>query len=577
MNAGATLARGSNCSHSQLWNIVNPWQVAALMVGYSRNFLIAALVLFLISPALAQTQDETKTYQLSGIVVNSITGKPIPRVLVQIVSLNAAILTGPEGDFSFDGLREGSAQIQLTKPGYFRPGQHNANMLPYTVRVGKDAGKVVLKLAPTAAVGGTILGNGEEPLEGVQVSLLLWKVLNGRRQLVSEGAITASDEDGNYRISGLVPGRYYLQINASGASRTILGAQTANGGETYPAGIYFPAGNDVASAEPLDLAAGQYKEANFSLKTVPSFRIAGKISNPGDWNLNPPMFVNDIQQPLIVANRFERQSGAFEFRSVPEGRYRLQLGGADATGHFASSFETLAVHSNLPDLQFAIRPGLDIPVVVEQDFVKGGVPRGHCWSRGSTPGDVRESDCSDYPAVQVEMHSLDYAQLEFRSEYGPIKDGFRVRGVAPGRYSVRATPMFGGYVQSLRCNGVDLLREPVIVGEGGDVAPIEVVLRDDGAMLQAKIPAAGAEQQVQIVVFPDPMTSEPQVTARGFGNQIGLGPLPPGTYKVFAFDSNEEFETSAETMAKYAAQAASVTVGANENASVVLELIHIGD
>lgn len=558
------------------------------MVGYSRNFLLAPLVLFLASSALAQAQDETRTYQLSGIIVNSITGKPIPRVLVHIDPLNAAMVTGPEGDFSFDGLREGKAQIQLTKPGYFRPGQHGANSLPYTVHIGKETGKVVLKLAPTAVIGGTILGNGEEPLEGVQVELLMWRVLNGRRQLVSEGANTVSDEDGNYRISGLAPGRYYLQINASGASRTILGAQAANGGESYPAGIYFPAGNDVAGAEPLDLAAGQYKEANFSLKTVPTFRIAGKISNPGDWKLLPPMFVNDVQQPVILPIRFEAQSGAFEFRSVPEGRYRLQLGGSDATGQYISRFETLAVHSNLPDLQLVIRPGLDIPVVVHEDFVKGG-QRGRCWSRDAA-GEEHQSDCSELPAVQVEMYSLDYAQLEFRSNDGPPQgrslglnpgissnDGFRVRGVAPGRYSVHATPTFGGYVQSLRCNGVDLLREPLMVSEGDEVDPIEVVLRDDGAMLQTKIPAAGAEQQVQVVVFPDPMTTEPQTTARGFGNQIGLGPIPPGTYKVFAFDSNEEFEISAEKMTKYAAQAASVTVGANENASVVLELIHIGE
>jgi hypothetical protein len=547
------------------------------MVGHSRNFLLlAALVLFFASLVFAQAEGETKTYQLSGTVVNSITGKPVPRVLVHLTVPEAAILTGPEGDFSFNGVREGIAEIQLTKPGYFRPGQHEASILPYRVNVGKDTGKLALKLAPTAAVGGTILGNGEEPLEGVQVRVLMWKVFNGRRQLFPQTANAVSDEDGNYRISHLLPGRYYLSVNASGVSRSILGAQTANGGETYPASVYFPAGNDVAGTEPLDLSAGQYKEANFSLKTVRSFRIAGKISNPGDWKLNPPIFVDELQQPIILPNRFEPQSGSFEFRNIPEGRYRLQLGGINAKGQFSYTFQTLAVHSNLPDLRFAIRSGVNIPVLVQQDFVHGGLPRGHCWSGGS-PAEMHESDCSDYPAVQVEMRSLDYWQLEFRSDRQPLKEGFSVRGVAPGRYSVRASPIFGGYVQSLRCNGIDLLREPLIVGEGGDVGPIEVVLRDDGATLQTKIPAASPDQPVQIVVFPEPMTSEPQTTARGFGNEIGLGPLAPGTYKVFAFDSNEELEISADTVSKYAAQATTVTVGANENARVVLELIHFGE
>lgn len=542
------------------------------MVAYSRNLLLlSALVLFFASSTLAQTGDETKTYQLSGTVINSITGKPIPRVLVRLSSPKVAILTGPEGDFSIDGVRPGMAEIQLTKPGYFRPGQHEAYSLPYTVKVDKDMGKVVLKLAPMAAIGGTILGDGEEPLEGVQVRILMWKVLNGRRQLAPETANDVSDEDGNYRIGHLLPGRYYLRVNAAGAARSILGAQTANGGETYPASVYFPAGNDVAGAEAIDLSAGQYKEANLSLKTVPSFRVAGKISNPGDWKLNPPMFVDDVQQPIMLPGRFDPQSGSFEFRNLPEGRYRLQLAGVDATGQFSSTFQFLAVHSNLPDLRLAIRPGLDIPVVVQQAFVNGAISR-RCWTH-----EGQESDCSGFPAVQVELRSLDYWQLEYRSDPRPPKGVFGVRGVAPGRYSVRVSPMFGGYVQSLRCNGMDLLREPLVVTDGEDVGPIEVVLRDDGATLQAKIPAASPGQQVQIVVFPDPMTSEPQTSARGYGNQIGLGPVPPGTYKVFAFDSDEELEMSAEKMAKYAGQAASVTVGASENASVVLELIHIGD
>ena len=555
-----------------LWNIVKPWQVAALMVRYSRNLLLlSALVLFLASSVFAQAEGESKTYQVSGAVINSITGKPISRVLVRLNTVEAAILTGPEGDFSFDGVREGSAEILLNKPGYFRPGQHEADIQPYRVKVGKDTGKVVLKLAPMAAIGGTILDDGEEPIEGVRVSVLMWKVVDGRMQLSPEPVSAFSDDDGNYRISHLLPGRYYLRVNASGVSRTILGAQTANGGETYPASVYFPAGNDVAGAEPVDLSAGQYREANFSLKKVPSFRIAGKVSNPGDWKLNPPMFVDDVQQPIMLPGRFDPQSGSFEFRNVPEGRYRLQLAGVDATGQFSSTFQLLAVHSNLPDLRLAIRPGLDIPVVVQQDFVNGAISR-RCWNH-----EGQESDCAGFPSVQVELRSLDYWQLEFRSDPRPPKGVFGVRGVAPGRYSVRVSPMFGGYVQSLRCNGMDLLREPLVVAEGADVEPIEVVLRDDGATLQTKIPAASPEQQVQVVVFPDPMTIEPQTTAKGFGNQIGLGPLPPGTYKVFAFDSGEDLEMSAEKMAKYAGQAASVTVGANESASVVLELIHIGD
>jgi hypothetical protein len=81
------------------------------------------------------------------------------------------------------------------------------------------------------------------------------------------------------------------------------------------------------------------------------------------------------------------------------------------------------------------------------------------------------------------------------------------------------------------------------------------------------------------LLFPEFAPNEPLVNLDigATGNRAFRG-LPPGNYKVFAFDSVEELEYgNPEVMAKYNAKAATVTVTAGESATVTVELIHTGD
>lgn len=558
------------------------------MVRSSRSvILLPALTLFLVLAAPSQTGDQSPTYKLSGTVVDSVTGRPIPRVLVRLISLNRSMLTGPEGDFSFDNMSRGTLEIVINKPGYFASGASAANSAPYgpgalhRVEVGPDAGKVVLKLAPQAVITGTVAGNDEEPLEGVHINVLASQVMEGKRRWVPMHVPAFSDEDGNFRVGGLPPGRYYVAVEAGRVGRTMLGAQSANVRETYPPIVYFPESNDLSSATPLDLAPGRHQEVRFTLKTVPSFKVAGVIANPGDWSgLSAPALVDQFEQPLIQADRFDRQSGAFEFRAVPAGNYWVHFGGRNPGEHYSYSsiHRKLAVHGNIADLRLTLHPGFDIPIILRSDFVHENRSRGHCRY---TPegGEIQESDCSDYPDARVELHSLDFPRLQFQSDAGPLKASFGIHGVAPGQYSIRAEATFGGYVQSARCGSLDLLREPLVVPEDGHVEPIEIVVRDDPATLKINVRMDKPGRLAMIAVFPDPVTApNPQILTSSDGGELVTGPLAPGAYKVLAFDAADDFDySSPDELAKYAPQATSVKVGANENATVVVDLIHIGE
>ena len=63
---------------------------------------------------------------------------------------------------------------------------------------------------------------------------------------------------------------------------------------------------------------------------------------------------------------------------------------------------------------------------------------------------------------------------------------FEIDNVGPGRYWVEPSP-FEGYVSSITSGGVDLARDPLVVGAGSTSAPIEVTLRNDSGTISAQL------------------------------------------------------------------------------------------
>src|SRR5689334_12029450 len=98
-----------------------------------RPIHLTALFLSLAAATGVCTAQENATtadtlYKLEGTVVNADTGRPIPHTLVKISNLAGgprAMLTGPEGEFSFDKLAKGTVAVEARKPGFFPPGNRN--------------------------------------------------------------------------------------------------------------------------------------------------------------------------------------------------------------------------------------------------------------------------------------------------------------------------------------------------------------------------------------------------------------------------------------------------------------------
>jgi hypothetical protein len=121
---------------------------------------------------------------------------------------------------------------------------------------------------------------------------------------------------------------------------------------------------------------------------------------------------------------------------------------------------------------------------------------------------------------------------------GPPTGTQVIEGVPPGSYYVRiyADRSYAAAVQS---GGTDLLRQPLVVGTGGSVAPIEVTLRNDGGEVSGTVvddsggAAKGKGPMLNQLVFLVPEEGDLSNIRMGVSQEDGtfkIAQVPPGNY-----------------------------------------------
>jgi hypothetical protein len=496
---------------------------------------------------------------------------------VQLVG--RAQLTGSEGEFSFAAVPAGWTQVSVVKPGFFMPG-NTEGWAPSPVEVGPDTGKILLKLAPEAVIFGRVTSSEDEPLEGAEIRVLRYVSRNGRKRLESQGTRSLStDEDGNFHMGGLPAGGYYVEAKTGSIFQRIPVAKGEGAKQGYPPLIYYPGTQDLAAAETVEVSPGQRVEASFSLSLLPAFRVAGTVAIAGEWKqVAAPIIVDAMERPIFWAAQFNRETGAFEFRSVPAGTYTLRIFGVDQQDHAIYSDRTITVSQNVTDLKLSLKPRAIIPVRIHTEFDQR-VEGGSCATTISgQPGVVHRSDCSDYPAASVELVPVNPSRSTFAPLWGPSPDPstLEIYGVAPGRYRAHAYIVRHGYIHSLRSGAVDLFHEELVVPEEGSVPPIEMVLRDDSASLIVQVHRQ-KPGPASVLLVGDGGVVGPNVIGPTNSEMQAWG-LAPGTYKVLAFTDLQGLDyADPEVLARYLDRATSVTLSAHNSATILVEVIAIGE
>ncbi|MEZ5316428.1 MAG: carboxypeptidase regulatory-like domain-containing protein [Vicinamibacterales bacterium] len=517
------------------------------------------------SPTAASGPDAAPA-TVSGIVVmDDSSGRPVRRARVAVRSVDQrgerAVMTDDEGRFEIRDLPPGRYSLSASKAAYVsayfgarRPGRGPG--APLALTAGQAMTGLTLRLGLDAVITGRVLDENGLPFPGVSMRLLQYRQVDGARRLAPASGTgvpttTQTDDRGEYRFFGLMPGEYVVMASAPArgtsdlrqlstddvqsvvADLRTLAAPEPGGGakpatDTKPLGgrpvgfapLYYPGTPVAAEASPVRVVAGQEAAGiDVAMRLVPTAKIHGTVVGPdGQPRAGVQLLVmNGESDTTIFAGLpgFVRTGpdGTFTTDSLGPGRYQvtaragsgpqvISMGGG---GMFVSRTEVVEAPTQLrggpPPPPDAPEPAL----WAQQDVDLSGqdvegitlqLREGMTVSGRLVFDGQRLAPPDDMGRVRLRLQPITNGRLALGATAPTVNaDGtFTITGVTPGRYTLTATVPLTGFsaesrwtLRSATVGGRETLDTGVVVEPGMDVTGMTATFTDTTAELSGKL------------------------------------------------------------------------------------------
>ena len=527
--------------------------------------LVTLFALYLLFPPCASTQTPSDRFDLHGKVIDAATSEPVSRALVQVPGQETQF-SRSDGSFVFTNLPRAQLAVIVRKPGFFNDqelGRWGPAMFPQ-IAVPTET-EVIIKLTPEGIIFGQVKDESAEPMDGVTVRAQRWQIQDGRKQLQSAGE-TTTDDEGNFRIAELLPGTYclaFLPANRGGRIFSTLKRRTQ--AEQGYGLQFYPGTSDAASAGALEIRAGAQQHIIHTFSHQRLFQVAGVMRPVNPESFPNIMLVNSSGEPIQRDIRFNPKTGEFQIPGVPPGTYLLsataplgrrafdQVPGTDST----PSSVTLPIQVNADLSGLILNLGSAVAAVVQIRDETQRVP---------DPNNVHQ--------LFVRLVPRDFPNsglgITVPPAPGDHQSPKRFESVTPGIYTVEATPMAPGYVASLRCGSVDLLRDDLTIAPGSAPPHIEITLRSDSAQLSVTL--TNEHNAAGLVIYSREYPRRSMLIPFYNGN-ASVPNLAPGTYQLLALNDTSQLEyRNPAVVEKYLIHAIPVTLQPGDNATVRVEV-----
>ncbi|HXI30352.1 MAG TPA: carboxypeptidase-like regulatory domain-containing protein, partial [Vicinamibacterales bacterium] len=400
-------------------------------------------------------------------------GRPIAGAQVALVPTTAALttrsaITDGDGAYQFILPPETTATVRIAalRAGYLRAlyGQRGPTDGGDEIAVAPRESRTDLDvtLQRPSAIGGTLLDENGDPIEGAIVDAFTFRTVGGKASFTGgSSAHYITDDLGHYRIGGLPPGDYALGAFVG----QIVGTESSVGLPGY-ATTFFP--GTAAASESQRIAVGTAQEVSgvdFSLVRVRTARLSGQAFDAAGDPISGGIALMPSRRSgaiLPVTGARIDPDGRFEFANVAPGEYVLQASrhrqAAWNEGESAVRFVTVA-GSDISDLELRTAYGSTVTGRIVSD------------DRAVRPGQV------DVSAVPVDPDlSPTFAGPPARALIGDDLR-FELAGLrGPRRLIVSRLPPGLG-LEAIRVHGEDITDAVLPLGKPDQsLADLEIVL-----------------------------------------------------------------------------------------------------
>ena len=462
------------------------------------------------------------------------------------------VATGPDGAFTFMDVAPGNYRIMTEANGYVRQeyGQLTSSGPGSSIEVvpGQQGGDYRIRLVPFGVVTGRVVNEEGKPAMGTRVQLLSSRY-TAQGQMFQVVAEDMADDRGEYRMPGVVPGRYYL-VAGIGPETGRVQSGTSSTNANY-ALTYYPNAVTSKEASTIDVRPTE-NVLDLAVRSIKTYSIRGRVYDTSTGRPPTSMALSMVFRTFVgvgiagVEANYSPGTGEFEVTDVLPGRYLLQ--GRLPT---ANNLGGLPLQQRLPINESRIEDGLisEVPVAVVNHDIEGLLITLSQTARieGKVIIDgALVVQSSDAPSVTIQLRRSIDGSPTFTGTSPNVRsstlDGtFRLDNLQPGQYSlgVQNSPR-GMYLQTARLNGMDVAGKSFEVASDSNVLELQFrskVARITGRVVDAlNRPVRGA----QVIAVP-PDTTRLDLYRGAISTtdgQYDLTGLAPGMYWVFASGSS---------------------------------------
>jgi len=476
------------------------------------------------------------TAVLRGRVFAADTGQPLRKAQIRIVAPdlreNRMTTTDADGKYEFKEVVAGRYTISAQKGSYvaLQYGQQRPFEAgkPLEVLDGQTIEKIDFQLPRGGVITGRIFDEFGEPVSDVQVAMMRYQMMGGRRRLVNAGRFASTNDIGEFRLFAVPPGQYYL--SATLRNMNMMGGDSDDHSGYAP--TYFPGTPAIGDAQRITIGVGQViNDVTMALMPTRTARVSGTALDSQGHPLTGMIMVvpkSDTPMMMIGGAGQIRPDGAFAVTGLAPGSYTLQAQPIGPDGEAAS-----------------------VDVVINGDDISG------IRLIGSRPSILSGRVIAD-PAAAKSLRPSQFRIMPVPAQMGGMFFGpgntpavvnddwtFEVKARPSGAMTLNVNGGPPGWaVHAIHYRGTDVTDSGIDFRPGEDVSGIEIELTNRVTEVSGLVSNARGEvvKDYSVVVFATDRERwgvMARYTRTGRPDQDGrfkLTSLPAGSYYAVAVD-----------------------------------------
>lgn len=490
------------------------------------------------------TPAEQKSASVEGMVINQITGAPLPRVHVSLWNYDDGIhrvygaMTKPDGTFSITGMPPVSYGIVINRASFANP---LGGRISVTLLAGEHNRGLKLLLVPSGAITGRVLGPDGEPAEDVNVYV--------RGKSGQQGSTT--DERGLFRIVGLLPGSYRLEAPPVTWSHPSKPPEFPSDGPppthwgpaNYPGAIEVRAGSETGGIE-------------VRLTRTPVVRVSGRVTGAPQG----AAISLSVNGRLGGFTDIAKADGTFTWWNLDPGEYVIRAWeGVPSLDYWAmrgerpgnSALTTITVaDANVDNLELRFRPPSDISGQIDYET---GAAEPNSPERWLRPSALNLPNGGGAARLSTDGH-------------------FTLNPLLPARYKVTcdclrpADCKRPAYVKSMWLGSVQIEGDILDLGEGPAAATLRVLVSSAFGAISGTVQGDRAAMTGLKVALVSPRLDRASRFADiSVDGQYSIDSVVPGEYQLAVVDDSEFLLQGADGLEQYDPVIVPVKVRAGES------------